>query len=129
MNGAAGLRRRLLAYATSLPEAYEDHPWGESVVKVKGKVFVFLGMEPPSRWPTSVSVKLPQSHPLALAQPGVAPTGYGLGRAGWVTVDLEAADVPFELLREWVDESYRAVAPKRLTSAMARPASPEDPGP
>ena len=125
MTDAGDLRRRILAYALALPEAYEDHPWGESVAKVKGKVFVFLGMEPPSPWPTSVTVKLPQSHPLALAQPGVAPAGYGLGRAGWVTVDLQAADLPFELLREWVDESYLAVAPKWLASAM-RGSSPSE---
>ena len=34
----------LLAFALALPEAWEDHPWGESVAKVGKKVFVFFGM-------------------------------------------------------------------------------------
>ncbi|MDQ3706964.1 MAG: MmcQ/YjbR family DNA-binding protein [Chloroflexota bacterium] len=35
---------QLKAYALSLPGAYEDHPWGESVVKVNKKIFVFFGL-------------------------------------------------------------------------------------
>ena len=48
----AVLRAAALAY----PEAYEDHPWGETVVKVRGKVFVFFGMGGPG---VSLTVKLP----------------------------------------------------------------------
>ena len=33
------LRKRALGY----PGATEDHPWGETAIKVNGKVFVFLG--------------------------------------------------------------------------------------
>jgi predicted DNA-binding protein (MmcQ/YjbR family) len=47
----------------------------------------------------------------------VAATGYGLGRAGWVSVRLGEGQLDYELLREWIDESYRAVAPKRLLAA------------
>ena len=119
MTDAAEFRLRLREYALSLPEAYEDHPWGESVAKVGKKVFTFFGGEPPSDWPVGMTVKLPETHAMALSQPGVKPTGYGLGRSGWVTVDLAAADLPFDLLTEWIDESYRAVAPKRLL-AQAR---------
>ena len=36
-------RDSLLEFALSLPEAHEDHPWGETVVKVRKKIFVFLG--------------------------------------------------------------------------------------
>ena len=32
------------AFAAGLPEAWEDHPWGESVYKVGKKVFLFFGM-------------------------------------------------------------------------------------
>lgn len=110
------LRGQVRGYALALPEAWEDHPWGESVVKIRTKIFVFLGMDAPSKWPVSITVKLPASHPMALAQRGVESSGYGLGRAGWVTVDLANAGLPFEALREWVDESYRAVAPKRLVA-------------
>ena len=33
----------MVAFALGLPEAWEDHPWGETVVKVAKKVFVFFG--------------------------------------------------------------------------------------
>ena len=41
----AGVREKVRAFALSLPGAVEDHPWGEDVVKVRGKIFVFLGPE------------------------------------------------------------------------------------
>jgi predicted DNA-binding protein (MmcQ/YjbR family) len=107
------LRKRLLDYALSLPEAHLDHPWGEDVVKVGKKVFAFYGM-PKSAEP-GFGVKLPQSSAVALAQPNVTPTGYGLGKAGWVSIRL-SSDMPFEMLRDWIDESYRAIAPKRRST-------------
>lgn len=109
----AELRRRLLDYALALPEAYLDHPWGEDVVKVRKKVVVFFGMPEGSEYPQGMTVKLIESQPLALAQPGVEPSGYNLGKSGWVTVRF-SNDMPFEMLRDWIDESYRAVAPKKL---------------
>ena len=41
---AAPIDERLLAFALSLPEAYEDHPWDEVVAKVNKKIFVFFGL-------------------------------------------------------------------------------------
>jgi len=110
---AVVLRRALREYALGLPEAYEDHPWGEDVAKVRKKVFVFLGSRD-SPEPT-IGMKLVASHALALAQPGVTPMGYGLGDSGWVTVRL-GRDTPFEMLREWVAESYATIAPKVLAA-------------
>ena len=112
----AQLRKQLLEYALALPEAYIDHPWGEDVVKVRKKVVVFFGM--PESDDPGMSVKLPGSQPLALAQPGVSPTGYGLGKAGWVSVRFATADLPLDILRDWILESYRAVAPKRLATHL-----------
>jgi hypothetical protein len=31
----------LKAAALAYPEAWEDHPWGETVVKVRAKIFLF----------------------------------------------------------------------------------------
>ena len=28
-------------------------------------------------------------------------------------------EIPFELLQEWLDESYRAIAPKKLVAKLA----------
>ena len=53
--------------------------------------------------------------------PFVTPMGYGLGRHGWVTVDIGAGDdAPVDLLCDWIDESYRLVATKRLVAELDR---------
>ena len=116
------LRRRLLAFALGLPGAYEDHPWGdESVAKVNGKIFVFFGMGEDSRT-IAIAVKLDDSQEQALMVFGASPTGYGLGRAGWVTVPFHDTTPPPAVLKDWVEESYRRVAPKRLVAELdARP--------
>lgn len=52
---------------------------------------------------------------LALDLPFTSPTGYGLARGGWVTAEFAKDEAPpVELLCQWIDESYREVAPKRL---------------
>ncbi len=107
------------AYALSLPEAWEDHPWGESVIKVGKKIFVFLGIEEPDdKWEPGFRVKLPQSAGHALAVPGAEPAGYGLGKAGWVHVPFRTELPETELLIEWIEESYRTVAPKKLVARL-----------
>jgi predicted DNA-binding protein (MmcQ/YjbR family) len=111
---ASDYRAQLRAFALSLPEAAEDFPWGESVAKVRGKVFVFLGRDDS----TKITVKLVESHGHALSIEGAEPTGYGLGRAGWVTLPLDAEGLTLDFLRDWIEESYRIVAPKRLVTEL-----------
>jgi predicted DNA-binding protein (MmcQ/YjbR family) len=112
-------RNALRAFALGLPGAYEDFPWGESVVKVNKKVFVFLGIEPDPNTSFSFSVKLPISGADVLSLPFTEPSGYGLGKSGWVTVRLlPGDDPPVDVLQGWIAESYRAIAPKRLVSQL-----------
>lgn len=107
----------LRAYALSQPEATEHFPWGHRAIKVRGKAFVFMSNDEPG---LSLSVKLPASSEGALQFPFAEPTHYGLGRSGWVTASFGPRDEPpLEMLRSWIDESYRAVAPKRLLAARA----------
>lgn len=109
------LRDDLRAYAFGFPGAWEDHPWGESVAKVGKKVFVFFGQSTDAylREGFGMSVKLPHTGDLALALPFAEPTGYGLGRAGWVSVRIPPDQVPpLSVFTAWIEESYRAVAPK-----------------
>jgi predicted DNA-binding protein (MmcQ/YjbR family) len=117
MTPPKGAGERLRAFALAYPEAREEFPWGEPVVKVRGKVFVFLGGADDGG--LSLSVKLPGSATLALDLPFASPTGYGLGKSGWVTARFGARQrPPLPLLGRWIDESYRAVAPKRLSAAL-----------
>ena len=110
----ASIAEQLGEYALSFPGAFEDFPWGERVAKVNKKVFAFLG-KPDS---TSIGVKLPQSGEQARELPFVEPAGYGLGKSGWVQVDISGKKVPVGLLREWIEESYLAVAPKKLVMEL-----------
>jgi predicted DNA-binding protein (MmcQ/YjbR family) len=110
----AGVRDKVREFALSLPEATEDHPWGEDVAKVRGKIFVFLGVSGSKR----MTVKLEESHAHALSIEGAERTGYGLGASGWVTVPLRGEGITVALLRDWVEESYRIVAPKRLVAEL-----------
>lgn len=112
------LRAELLAWALRLPGAYEDHPWGESVAKVDKKVFVFFGGAADENGQRcGLAVKLPTSMLDALAIPGAAPTGYGLGRSGWVSLDLRAFG-DFDQLTRWIEESFRAVAKRSRTKEL-----------
>src|SRR5919205_1139335 len=97
--------------ALELPGAWEDHPWEETVAKVGRKVFVFFGSEASPTWP-SMTVKLADSHDQAMAIPGTEPTGYGLGKSGWVTIPFRSRLLPpLGVLTDLVEESYRLVAP------------------
>jgi predicted DNA-binding protein (MmcQ/YjbR family) len=114
---ATSIGDRLRSLALSYPEAVEDFPWGERVVKVRKKIFVFLGL--PDGPELTVTVKLPNSVDAALMFPFASPTGYGLGRAGWVSCRFpKKSAIPIELVEAWIDESYRAVAPKKLVLTL-----------
>ena len=80
------------------------------------KIFVFLGVDDSPE--LGMSVKLRESHEQAMSVPGATPTGYGLGRAGWVSIPFRATTPPIDVLRDWVEESYRIVAPKRLVAEL-----------
>jgi len=108
----------LREHALAFPEAWEDLPWGEVAVKVRKKVFIFLGHGDSGR--LTFSLKLRDSLDDALALPWTAPTGYGLGRHGWVSggFDADENNVPVDLLKAWTKESYRLVAPKKLSKLL-----------
>lgn len=129
MTGVSDVAARWAAvrrFALALPNATEDTPWGDVlVVKVEkrdadpplwrrhlvhGPVFLWLG----GPGAGEVAVKLTASHEAARALAGAVPTtASGLGQWGWLTVPLAAA-VDVDLLGDWVEESYRNVAPKKL---------------
>ena len=107
---------RLEQIVARLPEAtrVDIEAWGgEPTFRVRGKNFVFASPDA-----TSISVKLPKEEAVAVVgtDPHVAPTGYGLGRHGWVSVTLGArlGRVRWVEVEEWIRTSYTLVAPKGL---------------
>lgn len=111
---------QLLALGLAYPGAHTKSPWpGHQDLAVNGKTFAFLSV---SGEQLGVSCKLPRSADAALALPFTAPTGYGLGKSGWVSATFSGGEpVPLDLLAAWIDESYRARAPKRLCAGLAAP--------
>lgn len=99
------------------PQAHLKSPWpGHLDLAVKDKTFAYLTVEGE---PFRISVKLPHSCSVALMLPFTAPTAYGLGKSGWVSVSPPPnQEPPLELLLAWIDESYRAVAPKKLVAQL-----------
>lgn len=106
----------LRAYGLAFPEAVEDFPWEDHpVLKVRGKIFAFLGEEDGF----SLTVKLPVSRDFAETFDFAAPAGYGLGQSGWISCRFGAGEtVDLDLLKRWIAESYRAVAPKKLAALV-----------
>ena len=116
------LKDAMIKFALGFPGAYEDHPWGERVVKVAKKVFVFFGTDHHDEGGFGLGVKLPESGSLALSLPFTEPAGYGLGKSGWINAKFEKGNLPpAEMLEEWIEESYRAVAPKKMVAQIGAP--------
>jgi predicted DNA-binding protein (MmcQ/YjbR family) len=113
---ATKLAATLTKSAERYPQVTEEAPWGHQAMKVKGKTFAWIVADGPT---VTLTVKLPRTRHQALMLPGTEPTGYGLGKSGWVTITLRP---PATSLRDqcddWIDESYRAVAPKTLVKQL-----------
>ncbi len=107
----------LRAFGLRYPEAHTKSPWpGHIDLAVRGKTFAYLSLEGE---PLHMSCKLPQSCQTALSLEFTTPTGYGLGKSGWVTATFRPEDTPpVEFLKTWIDESYRAIAPKTLVKRL-----------
>ena len=109
------LHTEALEFALGLPGAWEDHPWDSTVVKVGKKIFVFLGGDGEQ---AGATVKLTGSHNESRSFPGAAPSGYGLGKTGWVTVPFGPKGPPTDLVCDWIEESYRQIAIKKLIAQL-----------
>jgi predicted DNA-binding protein (MmcQ/YjbR family) len=111
------IMRELRAFGLGYPGAHGKSPWpGHDDLAVKDKTFAYLAADGE---PFSLSCKLPYTSEVALELPFAKPTAYGLGKSGWVTFTPEEGEIPsLEQLKEWIDESYRAQAPKKLVKEL-----------
>ena len=99
----------LHAYCLAKPGAWEDEPWeGDTVAKVGGKIFAFLGAE-------AVGLKCGPTRELAEEWisrfPEDATVMAYIGRFGWNSLRIGGA-IPDDELYEAVDASYEAVVGK-----------------
>lgn len=104
---AAELRERCLG----LPGAVEEFPFspGVSVFKVGGKMFALTAL---ADGPLTVSTKCDPglSETLRVSYDAIEP-GYHLNKRHWITTTL-GLDVPDELVRDLVEDSYDLVRPR-----------------
>lgn len=120
-SGTDAILEELRAYGLALPGAHLKSPWpGHKDLAVKDKTFAYL---PPAGEPFSIGCKLPHSNHVALMLPWCTPTAYGLGKSGWVTANPPADEIDVAMFKAWIDESYRAQAPKKLLAELDTPAA------
>ena len=109
--------KELRAFGLAYPGAHTKSPWpGHLDLAVNDKTFAYLSLE---GQPLGISCRLPRSRDIALMLPFCKPAGYGLGKSGWVEAQMGPDDdPPIDLFKEWLDESYRAQAPKKLVKEL-----------
>jgi hypothetical protein len=108
----------LRAFAMTLPDveegvACEGTAIEKRTLKVRKKAFLFLG-------PADLMLKLRESLPEAARLAAQAPDQYRAGAGGWVSVKFpDPATVSIDLLKKWVDESYRQFASAEHIAILA----------
>jgi len=117
--------KALREFGLAYPGAHTKSPWpGHLDLAVKDKTFAYLSVEGE---PFKISCKLPQSSGAALMLSFAEPTAYGLGKSGWVSAQFPEGQMPpLDLLKAWIDESYRAQAPKKLVASLAASSRPDE---
>ena len=113
---STGNMARLEGIAARLPQTVrvDVEAWdGEPTFRVNGKNFIFTNPQA-----TVISVKLPKAEAAAVvaSDPKAEPTGYGLGRHGWISIAVtgRTGAERWREIEEWIRTSYTLVAPKRL---------------
>jgi predicted DNA-binding protein (MmcQ/YjbR family) len=106
---------RIRELALSLPETYEDEPWGHPVFKVAdNRMFASMSEEGPV---VRLTVKLTaEEREIAHLLPFVSRARY-VGRYGWVTAEVTDEE-SLEAALEWLRESYWLKAPAALKQAV-----------
>jgi predicted DNA-binding protein (MmcQ/YjbR family) len=97
----------LYNHCAAKPLAVEDHPWGETVFKIGGKVFAFLGLPDQA----GVAVKAAPDEVDGLLLLSFIQRSPYIGRFGWVRVNVaneDALDVALRL----IDQSYELIGAK-----------------
>ncbi|HVD66475.1 MAG TPA: MmcQ/YjbR family DNA-binding protein [Gaiellaceae bacterium] len=112
------LAEELRRLALSLPETYEDEPWGNPVFKVaENKMFASMSVDEEC---VRITVKLTaEEREIAQLLPYVS-TARWVGRYGWVTAEVTDEE-SLEAALEWLRESYWLKCPPHLQSAVEEP--------
>lgn len=107
---------RLLSIVLSLPEAYEDRPWGSVHCKVAGKIFVSWGRLPSGEVSVGFKTDKTLQSMLLASDPRFSMAAY-VGKHGWV--DMKIGKKPnWAEVEQFIKDSYRLIAPKKLVKHL-----------
>ena len=116
--------RELRKIALDFPEAFEKISWGRPAFCAP-KIFAMYGGNTKGSapgemvaHPYSLLVKVDESDRRALEQDSRFYFPAYMGPSGWLGLDLKAAKVNWDEVRELVDASYRLVASKKLIKLL-----------
>jgi hypothetical protein len=111
------LSAELVRYALRYPEAYVwagTRPKVLNDIMVEDAIFMLISR---SQRPFEISCRLPFSAAKALKLPGTQPASDDLPGKGWVT--FSGSEPPGKrVFQAWIDESYRAQAPKKYVRRL-----------
>lgn len=120
---------RLRELALAFPEAHEVEAWGEPTFRVRNKIFAMHadaanhhGKGRPAVW---VKAAPGVQESMVAAAPDCFFRPPYLGPKGWVGVWLDGV-VDWEDVAEFLEDSYRLIAPKRLCTQLDSAAPPND---
>jgi phosphoribosylglycinamide formyltransferase-1 len=116
------VRKRALA----LPETCEQDSFGSAGFRAgtgkSGKYFAYFSDRPHGHDRIALLVKaggMDELHALVEDQPDIYFKPAFYGASGWVGIVLDRPDLDWGDIDAWLERSWRAVAPKRLTRFMA----------
>jgi hypothetical protein len=112
---------RLREICLALPEAHEVLAWGEPTFRVRNKIFATYaqgsshhGKRRDALW---VKAATGDQETMVAAAPECFFVPPYVGKSGWVGVWLDGV-VEWEDVAEFIRDSYRLIAPKRLSALV-----------
>lgn len=111
------LAQALQAFASTYPEVSESPSCVNRSFKARKKGFMFLGEKPDGV--LRLMVKLDSGIDSAEAVATEHPDEWKVSGPGWITGNFtDDSAPPLETMKEWIDESYRLLAPKTLVKLL-----------
>jgi hypothetical protein len=104
------------AVCLGFPEAVEVEAWGRPTFRAGKKIFAMFAGIDERPWGLIVKPDADERVSLLADERFYAPPYWG--PSGWLCLDLAAAPVDWDEVRELADASYRQVALKRMLKAL-----------
>jgi predicted DNA-binding protein (MmcQ/YjbR family) len=99
-----------------LPEAYEEETWSEATFRVRKKIFAMAADHDGGGTVCMKADRYDQQALLSQGEPFFFPSY--VGSKGWIGIDLRSPSVDWAEIAELVWDSYRLIAPKKLSAGL-----------